>query len=230
MHGMNCNCPKCRAASGGFGLETFGPGEAAGVLSEQAELELAMELLNVQTEQELEQFLGDVFSSVRRGLSAVGSFAKNNVLPVVGGVLKQAAKAALPIAGGALGSLIPIPGVGTALGSALGSAVAGALELEVAGLDREDADLERARRFVRFAASAIRDAANEVASASPASSARSALVNAALRTLPAAAGAVAAALPTPGRSGAWGAGAASVTQSGTGTWRRHGHHIIVQGL
>ena len=36
MHRMNCNCPQCRAASEGFGFETFGPGEAAGVLSEQA--------------------------------------------------------------------------------------------------------------------------------------------------------------------------------------------------
>ena len=160
-----------------------------------------------------------------RGLSAVGSFAKNNVLPVVGGALKQIAKTALPIAGGALGSFIPIPGVGTALGSALGGVVADALEVEVAGLDREDADLERARRFVRLAANAVRDTATEVASGSPESIARTALVNAAKRTLPTAGGAVAAALSAPGP---WGSGAGGPWPSGT--WRRHGHHIIVQGL
>jgi hypothetical protein len=100
-------------------------------------------------------------------LKAVGSFAAKNVLPVLGPALKQIAKTALPIAGGALGSLIPIPGVGTALGSALGGAVANALEMEVVGLNREDADVERARRFVRLAASAIREAAIALGSAPP---------------------------------------------------------------
>src|SRR5260370_5612745 len=134
-----------------------------------------MELLQVQNEQELEQFLGNVFRSVGRGLKAVGSFAAKNVLPVLGPALKQIAKTALPIAGGALGSLIPIPGVGTALGSALGGAAADALEMEVAGLNREDADVERARRLVRLAASAIREAAIALGSAPPESVARTAL-------------------------------------------------------
>ena len=117
MHTLNCNCPSCRAAAQRFEFETFEPGSFQEILSEQEEMELAMELLNVQNEQELEQFLGNMFRKIGSGLKAVGSFAANNVVPVLGSALKQIAKRALPIAGGALGSLIPIPGGGTAVTS-----------------------------------------------------------------------------------------------------------------
>jgi hypothetical protein len=230
MHMASCNCPQCRTAAEGFEFETFERGEAQEVLGEQEELELAMELLHVRNDQELEQFLGDMFRSVGRGLKAVGSFTAKNVLPVLGPALKQIAKTALPLAGGALGSLIPIPGVGTALGTALGGVVANALEMEVAGLNRDAADVERARRFVRLAASAIRDASAALGSGSPDSIARTALINATVRHLPAAANAVTAALPRGDEvSASLVAGAASAADQ-SGTWRRHGRHIIVEGL
>ena len=229
VHQLNCNCPRCRAAAYGYGTELFEFGELGGELSEQEELELAMELLSAQNEQELEQFLGDVFRSVGRGLKAVGSFAMKNVVPVLGPALKQIAKTALPLAGGALGSLIPIPGVGTALGSALGGAVANALELEVAGLDRETADLERARRVVRLAATAIREAATAPGSGgSPEAVARAALAKAVSQHLPATANLAAAVaqgqVPPP-----TGMSAPQVAQA-SGLWRRHGNHIVVEGL
>jgi hypothetical protein len=251
MHMLNCNCPQCRAAAQRFEFETSEFGGLQEVLGEQEELELAMELLQVQNEQELEQFLGNVFRSVGRGLKAVGSFAAKNVLPVLGPALKQIAKTALPIAGGALGSLIPIPGVGTALGSALGGAVANALEMEVAGLSREAAEVERARHFVRLAASAIREATIALGTAPPESVARTALANATIRHLPAAAGAAAAilpsatsaftpmrgqvppatAIPPPAHSQALSSLPAGATHTGhSGTWRRHGSHIVVEGL
>src|SRR5215470_9434388 len=224
VHQLNCNCPRCRAAAYGYGTELFEFGELGGELSEQEELELAMELLSAQNEQELEQFLGDVFRSVGRGLKAVGSFAMKNVVPVLGPALKQIAKTALPLAGGALGSLIPIPGVGTALGSALGGAVANALELEVAGLDRETADLERARRVVRLAATAIREAATAPGSGSPEAVARAALAKAASQHLPATANLAAAVAqgPVPPT----GMPAPQVAQA-SGLWRRRGNHIVV---
>src|SRR5262245_51001054 len=78
MHTPNCNCPRCRAAADGYGTELFEFGELGGELTEQEELELAMELLSAQNEQELEQFLGDVFRSVGSGLKSVGSFAMKN--------------------------------------------------------------------------------------------------------------------------------------------------------
>jgi hypothetical protein len=113
--------------------------------------------------------------------------------------------------------------------------------MEVAGLDRETADLERARRFVRLAGSAIRDAATSLGSGSPESIVRSALVNATARHLPAAASAVAAALPTGG--GPRTSPVAEVPMHGglttalvlgspgtgqSGTWRRHGNHIVLE--
>jgi hypothetical protein len=45
----------------------------------------------------------------------------------VGGALKTVARVAAPIVGGAVGSLIPIPGLGTAIGMAAGGALGGAL-------------------------------------------------------------------------------------------------------
>ena len=59
MHPITCTCPSCLSGRAGeFELEyeSFGSGE---ILSEQEELELAMELLSVQNEYEMEQFLGN---------------------------------------------------------------------------------------------------------------------------------------------------------------------------
>jgi hypothetical protein len=246
MHMPNCNCPRCRAAAQGFGADMFELGEFGEVLGEQEELELAMELLSARNDQELEQFLGNIFRSVGQGLKSVGSFAMKNIVPVLGPALKQIAKTALPIAGGALGSLIPIPGVGTALGSALGGAVANALEFEVAGLDRETADLERARRFVRLAATAIQKAAIALGSGPPEVIARTALAKAASQHLPATANVAAVVaqgqIPRPTGMAAPVATAVAPGQTATmpqfvpqhaqasGRWRRHGSQIVVEGL
>lgn len=164
MHALTCNCPRCQGArAGAFEAEAFSyesggfrdtefefpMGEYA--LSEAQEVELAMELLAVSSEAELDQFLGKVFKKVWRGVKKVAR--------PLGRVLKSVAKKALPFVGGALGSLIPIPGVGTALGSAVGGALGKALELETAGMNVEDREFEMARRFVRVAANAAQQAA-----------------------------------------------------------------------
>ena len=145
MHQLECECGQCRQRAGaGFEVMEFGAQPA--LFGEQEELELAMELLEVSSEQELEQFLGKVFKSVWKGVRKIAR--------PLGGALKAVAKTALPFVGGALGSMIPIPGVGTALGSALGRAASNALELEFgAELSGED-ELEVARRFVRVAGQA----------------------------------------------------------------------------
>jgi hypothetical protein len=139
--------------------EVYGEMGLESPFSEAEELELAAELLSVSSEEELDQFLGKMFKGIGRGLKKVGRFVGKKVLPALGKGLKAVAKVALPIAGKALGSFIPIPGVGTAIGGALGSAVAKALELEFSGLNSEEADLEMARRFVRMAATATQQAA-----------------------------------------------------------------------
>ncbi|MRV74713.1 hypothetical protein GJ700_23660 [Duganella sp. FT92W] len=133
-----------------FSSEGF-PGEFESPFSEQEETELAMELLSVSSEAELEQFLGNVFKKAWQGIKKVAK--------PLGGALKGIAKAALPMVGGALGSFIPIPGVGTALGSALGGAISKALEVEMnemGELAQEDREFETARRVVRIAGTAAR--------------------------------------------------------------------------
>jgi hypothetical protein len=218
----NCNCPRCRAVAAELEAETSKS-------ADQEEFELAMELLNVQNEEELDRFLGDIVKSVGRGLKAVGSFATKHVMPVLGPALKTIAKTALPIAGGALGSFIPIPGVGTALGSALGGMVANALEMEVGSLEPEVADIERARHFVRLAKAAIRDATLALGSGPPETVARDALVKATAKQLPATIPALKATLPATTATPHAPAGAVPDGDQ-QGSWQRQGPEIVVQGL
>jgi hypothetical protein len=209
MHPMSCRCPSCQAARAGefeFEFESFGGGE----ISEQEELELAMELLSVQNEYEMEQFLGKLVRGIGRGLKAVGKVA----LPA----LKSLAKVALPIAGTALGSFIPIPGVGSMIGGALGRAAANALELEFAGMDPGQADIEKARRIVRTLRSAIRELSTTLGSGPPETVVRSALASAVRRHIPGAnLSAVSAFAP---------AIAATTT---SGRWLRRGNTIVIDG-
>src|SRR3954470_15323422 len=154
MHTMTCACSRCRVQRNTLmPLQRFASTPQNPPLSEEQEVELAMELLGVSNEQEWEQFLGKMFKGIGRGLKTIGSFA-GKILKPLGGALKGLAKTALPFVGGALGSFIPIPGVGTALGTALGSAVSKALEREFNELEHDEAEFEMARRFVRIAATA----------------------------------------------------------------------------
>ena len=164
MHAITCGCPRCRAART-FEEEAFPYeiGESATArlqspLSEAEEIELAMEFLAVSSEAEMDQFIGKLFKGAWKGIKKVGSVVGKIARPL-GGVLKAVAKKALPFVGGALGSFIPIPGVGTAVGSALGGALAKALELETTGVNLEEREFEMARRFVRIAATAAQQAA-----------------------------------------------------------------------
>ncbi|HEX3140859.1 MAG TPA: hypothetical protein VHQ87_12445, partial [Rhizobacter sp.] len=166
MHTMTCQCPGCRGGNAfeafefGFEGQSEGEGEASFGLrdgespfSEAEETELALELLSVASEEELDQFLGKLFKGAWKGLKKVGS-AVGKIAKPLGGALKGLAKTTLPFVGGALGSFIPIPGVGTALGTALGSAVSSALEAEFSELEAEEQEFEMAKRFVRIAGTA----------------------------------------------------------------------------
>lgn len=148
MYSKQCGCPSCRhTAAGGLEVMEFSM-ESEGEFNEYEETELALELLSVSSEAELEQFLGGIFKKAWGGLKKIAK--------PLGSALKGIAKTALPMVGGALGSFIPIPGVGTALGSALGGAVAKALEVELGEMAQEDREFEVARRFVRIATDAAR--------------------------------------------------------------------------
>jgi hypothetical protein len=164
-------------AKGIFGALTS---EGESPLSETQEMELTAELLEVANEEELEEFLGNLFKGVAKG---VGGFIRSPVGKALGGVLKGIAKKALPVVGGALGSMVA-PGIGTALGSKLGSLASGLFEMELEGMSQEQAEFEVARRYVRLAATSAANAATAPASAPPAKVARVAITQAASQHAP----------------------------------------------
>jgi len=152
----------------------------SGVFSEDEELELASELLELVDEQELDQFLGDLINKAGK---AIGSFVKSPTGRAIGGVLKGVAKTALPIAGGALGGFVGGP-IGAMLGSNLASMAGSALGLELEGLSPEDREFEAARQFVRFAGAAVKNALAVPPGADPAAAAHQAAVDAARALAP----------------------------------------------
>ena len=215
MHALNCRCPRCRreaseatlAEAWHFEQDAF---EDERVFDEAQEYELAMELLSVATEDELDQFLGRLVRGAWKGLKKAGS-AIGRIARPLGGVLRGVAKAALPMVGGALGSFIPIPGVGTMIGRAVGQAVSSALEAETAAIDAGMRDVEKARRFVRIAGTAARQLARGAESVGdPQTAARDAVLAAARRHLRALA-----------RS--------AVGRPASGRWQRRGDRIVVLG-
>lgn len=137
-----------------FEFEFNAEGEWGEVFQENELNELATELLEVQSEEELEQFLGGLIKKVG---SAVGKVVRSPVGQALGGVLKTVAKKALPMAGAALGNLV-MPGVGGVVGSKLAGMAGSALGLELEGLSAEDREFEVAKQVVRLSADAARTA------------------------------------------------------------------------
>jgi hypothetical protein len=199
MHNAVCQCPQCQFANADeFEFSPFSAttSEYATGMSEAEEMALAMELLSLSSEAELDQFLGKMFKRVWKGIKKVAA--------PLGRVLKSVAKTALPLIGGALGSFIPIPGVGTALGSALGGAVSKALEMEYGEMEEGEQELEMARIFICFANDAIQQAANAPAHQPPQFVVQRALNSALLRQLPRQLGSErGSAPPVVGPSGRW---------------------------
>src|SRR5262245_10911965 len=198
-----------------FEATPFGYAGEAGIFGEADEIAMATELLGVSTEDELDQFLGDLVKKVG---GAVGKIARGPI----GGLLKGVVKKVLPMAGGALGSFIPIPGVGTAVGTALGNAAANLFEVNLAGMSQEDQEFDIARRFVRLAGDAVANAANAGPAAATPAGAKAALIEAARTHAPGLARTLA--------SGGMGITAPVAGAAGrTGRWIRRGRHIVVLG-
>lgn len=124
-------------------------------MSEEEEEALAAELLGVSNEEEMDQFLGKLFRKLRPAISGAAKFLSQNSGPL-SAALKGIARKALPLVGGALGTAIPIPGVGTALGASVGTAASNLLESETNEMEVEEREFEVAKRFVRLASHAVR--------------------------------------------------------------------------
>jgi hypothetical protein len=163
-----------------LGALVGGGGELEVPLHETQEMELASELLEISSEEELEQFLGNVFRTVG---NAVGQFARSDTGRALGGILKDAARQALPVVGGAIGGAIA-PGVGSRIGSSLAQQAGTLLGLELEGLSPQEQEFEAARQFVRLAGTAYRQAALAPRNVSPRTAARTAAVVAARRYAP----------------------------------------------
>jgi hypothetical protein len=210
-----------------------GHAEAEGPLSEQEELQLAAELLEITTEAELEQFLGNLLKRIGRG---VGGFLRSGVGRAIGGALKNIARFALPLAGKALGTLIPVPGLGTMVGGALGTMASKLFEVQSEGVDRHEYEFEIARRFVRLTAAAAQNAALDQRQAPPQLLAREALLSAARQYAPGVARypqLVTTPSPwywpaSPPAGPANGDGRPRRAQSGR--WVRQGRKIVILGL
>jgi hypothetical protein len=202
--------------SGEFGqeLETYGEYNQESPFSEAEEMELAAELLTVQSEVELEQFLGKL-------IKKAGGFLKSGIGRQLTGALKGIAKTALPALGAAAGNFI-LPGVGGAIGGKLASAAGGMFGLELEGLSYEDQEFEVAKQVVRLGGAAATTAAQTPPNAPPAQAAQAALTSAAQQFAPG--------LLRPGTSPSGMQQRRRCRHSNTGRWVRRGHEIVLLGI
>jgi hypothetical protein len=149
--------------------------ETEGAFNEVQEMELASELLEVHSEAELDQFLGNL---IKRATKAVGGFVRGPIGQALGSALKGVAKTALPLAGRALGTMVGGP-VGGMIGGKLGNLAGGLFEVELEGLSHEDREFEVAKQFVKWAGAAAQNAARSPVGSSPYAIAQAALTQAA---------------------------------------------------
>lgn len=193
------------------------PQYEARAFDEAQEMELASELLTMGSESELDQFLGGL-------IKQAGKAIQSPVARKLGGLLKGAAKKVLPVAAGAVGTVFGGP-VGGLLASNVAKAAGDAFGLELEGLSPEDQEFETARHFVRFAAEAARQAAQQRGPDAE-GAARKAVTQAArqlapglLRPVQRATEHEVAAPPAPRRAAAQ-----------SGRWHRDGQRIVLTGL
>jgi hypothetical protein len=187
--------------------ESFEEELSPSIFSESEEIELTSELLEINNEEQLDHFLGDLISKAGK---AVGKFIKSPVGKAIGGVLKGVAKYGLPIAAGTVGTIFGGP-VGGMVGSTLASTVTKTLGLELEGLSPEDREFEAARQFVRFAGQAVKNTLEAAPTVNPNLAAKAAAAEAAHMFAP-------GLLSSP-----------TLATNMRGTWVRHGSHIVLHG-
>lgn len=202
-HSERGQAPDWGRASFETGCGTGTPGGRAA-----REIALASELLEVQTEAELEQFLGSV---LRRAAGAAGDLVGSGAGRALRGVLKNAAGRALPTIARAVGNRFG-PAFGD-IGERVGTSAGSLVGLELEGLS--DREFEVARAFVRFA-----DAAAHEAAAAPSNLAAPEVVKAAATS--------AAQQHMPGLLASRPSDAAQVPEPG-GRWVRQDNKIIIYG-
>jgi len=219
MHDLDRTLRSQESETESYDLEAqiFGEAEAdyeyaSDEISEEEEIDLAAELLGVSDEQELDEFFRKLFNKAK---SVAGSALKK--------YLKPLARKALPIAAGALGGFFGGP-AGAAIGGKLGSFASTLFETDFESMDGEVQDMEVARRFVRFADAAAKNAAAS-GGGDPDSVARAAIVSAAKTHAP---GLLRSANARPGASAA--NGISRVRRANSGRWIRREGRIVLLGV
>jgi hypothetical protein len=135
---------------------------AIGELTEAQEMELASQFLEVASEEELEEFLGDLWNRTKAAASGAydaagraynSDLVQRHVIPA----LKSAGRTFGPgLAGKAADRLLP--GSGRVVEPVAQWAADRWLKEELEGLSAEDREFEIARRYIRFAIDALQRA------------------------------------------------------------------------
>jgi hypothetical protein len=167
----------------------------------EAEMDPAAQLMEITTEEEFEQFLGDLIS---RAVSAAGSFLSTPTGKALGGLLKGAAKKILPLV----------------------EQVAGEFESDDE-MEFEQREFEAVQTFVNLAQEAAVKAAQAPPDADPAAVARKAVADAAQVHAPAL---LVPAAPAKHSHGGCGCGGTGSKGKQAGQWVRRGNQIIVFGV
>jgi hypothetical protein len=193
-------------------------GESASTAS--TEMQLATDLMGVSTEEEFENFLGDLLSTVA---NAAGGFITGGTGQALGGLLKGAARQVLPVAQQHWHHRFRPMEPGQA-------SEAGANESEA---QLEAREWEAAQTFVRLAQEAAATAAVAPPGEDPATTAHRAMVEASEKVVPALLVPVEPP-PTPGGGQQTGPHLHGTHHRGmhehSGRWIRRGHEIILLGV
>jgi len=105
-----------------YGYEAYGD-EDDQILTSEEEQALAFELMTLQSEADLEEFLGKLFRKAKKGISKLARRARKKLIPAavkfVKGPGRKLLAKALPMIGTAVGTAFA-PGAGTQIGGAAG--------------------------------------------------------------------------------------------------------------
>jgi hypothetical protein len=212
-------------AEGPYSGETEFNFESEGVFNEVQEMELAANMLEVTNEAELEQFLGDL---IKKAGGAIGKIIRSPTGQAIGGLLRTAAREALPIIGTAAGTALGGP-LGGSVGGGLAQTLGQAFGLELEGLSPQDQEYEVARQFVKFAGDTVRRTV-EQGGVAPAVAAQNAAIEAARQHAPG----LVSVVVGPGGNGTATIPArysiAGTPAGNAGQWVRRGNHIVLYGV
>lgn len=198
----------------------YAPRSGGQVFNEEEHVNLAAELMELNSEQELDNFLGDVISGAA---NAVGKFISSPTGQALGSGLKDVAKQLLPVAGQAAGDYFG-GSAGGQIGGALGTAAAGLFEIQ-----NEEAEWGAANTFVKLAGDAVKNA-TETPGGDPQAVARNAIIEAAKIHAPGLVSSLTGGPPGAGHCGCQQNGERHHHHHHSGQWYRHGGRIVLIGV